>query len=194
VAVNEKCIVVISFGSGAIGVSIGGPVGFLLGGPVGAILGAIIGGAIGFYTGMAAAAYLCSGGEGGGGGGGGSVSFDKPRFSNLRLEAQPNPVNKDSSCRITIHWTVVNNNDRASCQIKFKIVATDGTPAESPDKTVPASSATTFSRAEAWSTKWSEESDGKPVNATVVLVATKGTETYQLQQAADQILVEVRPN
>jgi hypothetical protein len=31
------------------------------------------------------------------------------------------------------------------------------------------------------------------VNATVVLTATKGRETYQLQQAADRILVEVRP-
>jgi hypothetical protein len=189
---KDKCVVVISFGSGAVGASIGGPVGFLLGGPIGAVLGVIIGAAVGFYTGLAAAAYLCSGGEGGGGGGS-SFSFDKPRFSNLRLEAQPNPVDKNAPCRITLHWTVVNNNDKASCQIQFKITATDATPAESPDRTVPANTATTFSRAEAFTTQWPEESDGKPVNATVTLTATKNRQTYQFQQSPDQILVEVRP-
>jgi hypothetical protein len=191
-AVRDKCVVILSFGSGAVGVSVGGPLGFLLGGPIGALVGVIIGGAVGFYVGLAAAAHLCSDSEGGGSGG--RVSFDKPRFSNLRLEAQPNPVNKNGNCRITLYWTVTNNNDNASCVVKYQISASDATPAQSPERSAPANTSSSFSRAEAWSTQWSEESDGKPVSASVGLSATKGRETYQLQQAPDTILVEVRPN
>ena len=79
------------------------------------------------------------------------------------------------------------------CEITYVITAEEGTPPESPPSPAIRNNATTFGRAVAWQTQWSEEHDGRVVGASVIAVAKKGTQRFVFTAPVPSILVQVNP-
>ena len=189
---SEDCV----SAGGIMGVYFGGLVGASLGWLAGGWLGAVgfglAGAGVGLLVGMGVGWLVCFLIETFGGGSHG-VSFAVPRFSNLRLEATPNPARRGQPCRLTLHMNVDGNDDRALCEIEWHIFAEQGAPTESPIAVPVRSNATSFGRGVAYVTTWSVEHDGREVSASVVLEASLGAEFHRFEEKPQPIRVPVIP-
>jgi hypothetical protein len=175
---------------GALG---GGTAGWILGGPLGLVLGIILGASAGILVGMGFGWVVCFLIENFGRGDDGGVSFAKPRFSNVRLVAVPDPAKKGAACRLELRWTVEGNDDHALCEIDYLITADAATPSPGQNTTPDWNNASTFGRAVSLSTTWANEHDGRLVIANVRLKATKDTEVYIIAAQPVSIRVPVVP-
>jgi len=99
---NENCVMMGSLMGTYFGALGGGTAGWILGGPLGLVLGIILGASAGMVVGLGFGWVVCFLIENFGRGKDGGVSFAKPRFSNLRLVAVPDPAKKGAACRIEL--------------------------------------------------------------------------------------------
>ena len=168
-----------------VGTIAGSVVGFAISGVPGAALGVILGGLGAAIVGVIIGAIIDELRPGRW-----EWFWAKPAFSGVQIEASPDPAYEDAPCRITVRYTVVNNDDRARIKVECRIVVKDGNPGMRVFTS--RGNATTFGRAEALGTVWSEESDGKKVSAYLELTARRAGREY-VDRADTEILVPVHP-